>query len=409
MGSGGREHALGWRLASEADVHSAPGNPGLAGLGETHPVAVAETEGIVDLSRRIEPDLVVVGPEAPLIDGLADALRAAGQTVLGPDRAAARLEASKAFSKALMLRAGVPTAASATFTSADPASAFDYVRARFDQGVGVAVKASGAALGKGVVVCDRLEPALAAVESMLVAGDLGEAGREVVVEDRLVGREFSLLTLLNEQGFQSLPVAQDYKRLGDGDEGPNTGGMGSASPVPWLEPELVAEAERTVVAPVVAALGVPYRGVLFSGLMVVDGRPMCLEYNVRFGDPETQTVVRRCGAGFLEALLATARGEPIPPVETRPEAAVTVVVASPGYPATSTTGLPVEIGSLPDGVVAFHAGTRLGAAGLESAGGRVLGLSAVGPTLEAAREAAYAGVAAVRLDGAQRRADIGRF
>jgi phosphoribosylamine--glycine ligase len=405
LGSGGREHALAWKLAQEAQVVVAPGNPGAAEDAETQPVALGDVAAIVALAQRVSPDVVVVGPEDPLIAGVADALRESGFDTVGPGRQGARLEASKAWAKEAMARAGVPTAASRSFRQFAAAAA--YARSRFHEGQGVAIKASGAALGKGVVVCTDLEAAMEALERMLVHRELGEAGDEVVVEDRLIGQEFSLLTLVSDGRYLSLPVAQDHKRLLDGDEGPNTGGMGTFSPVDWVSEELVQATEDQVVAPILATVP-DYRGVLFSGLMVVDGRPKCLEYNVRFGDPETQSVVRRLGAGFTEALAAVAQGAPIPPIEVLDNAAVTVVLASAGYPGPYSKGTPITVGPLPEGVKLFHAGTALQDGRLVTAGGRVLGVSATGPIVREAAGKAYGAMESVRFDGRHYRTDIGR-
>lgn len=409
LGSGGREHALAWKLAQDADVFCAPGNPGIAQICSCFKVNLSSIEDVLRISGEIQPDLVVIGPEDPLIAGLADGLRSAGLAVFGPGKDAARLEGSKAFSKSLMAEVGVPTAQHETVQELEPA--LTYIAARFAAGRQVAVKASGAALGKGVVVCDNEDQAREAARMMLADRALGDAGATVVVEDRLVGREFSLLTIVSGRNLLSLPVAQDYKRIGDGDTGPNTGGMGSVSPVPWLDPALVQQAEDEVARPIINALadrGVDYRGVLFSGLLVQDGQPFCLEYNVRFGDPETQSVLRRLGSGFADALLAAARGEPISSIETLGHAAVSVVVASEGYPGSYEKGRPIQIDELPEGVVAFHAGTALQDGQLVTAGGRVAALSAVGKDVESARSAAYEAVHRFRFPGKTFRTDIGR-
>lgn len=408
VGGGGREHALAWKLSAECEVHCAPGNPGIADSATLWPVRADDPVGLIDLCGKISPDFVLIGPENPLIDGLGDALRAAGQFVVGPNRDGARLEGSKAFSKDAMERSGIPTAAYGSFTKAIEAHA--YVRDREATGRRVVVKASGAALGKGVVVCGSRAEATEAVERMLVHGEFGEAGRTIVIEDRLEGPEYSLLTLCTESGFRSLPVAQDYKRAGDGDVGPNTGGMGTHSPVSWVDDALVERTEQLVVRPLLRYLvsrGVAYRGVLFSGLMLVDGHPYCLEYNVRFGDPETQTVMMRLGAGLCEALRCVSRGEPVPPIEVRDGAATTVVVASQGYPGEIVKGRPIRLPQVPEGSHLFHAGTALEGDTLVTAGGRVLGASAYGPTPEAAREAAYRLAQGIEFEGAWFRNDIG--
>lgn len=403
VGSGGREHALAWKLAAECEVVATPGNPGIAQVAACLPGSPLE------VCRHVRPDLVVVGPENPLIDGLADRLRDEGYATVGPGASGARLEASKAFSKEVMARAGVPTAAFKTFT--DPHQAREFARERYEAGRQLAIKASGAALGKGVVVAETLAEALEAIESMMVDLELGEAGSTVVLEDRLVGREFSLLTLCSGTSIRSLPVAQDYKRALDRDLGPNTGGMGTYSPVSWLSDSIVERTVESVVRPALRALadaGIDYRGVLFSGVMVQDGRPFCLEYNVRFGDPETQSVVRRLGSGFPEALRATANGAAIPPIETLDNAVTTVVLASEGYPGNYPKGLPITVGAMPASCVLFHAGTAVEDGQLVTAGGRVMAVSATAPTLEASRAAAYEGVRAVAFDGMHYRTDIGR-
>ena len=401
VGSGGREHALCWKLAEEHEVVCSPGNAGIA-----QDVACVPSDDLVALARGF--DLVVVGPEGPLVEGLGDRLRAAGVAVYGPGAEGARLEASKAFSKGLMAEAGVPTAE--FFTFQDPDAALEYARNRFGEGRRVAVKASGNALGKGVVVCESLEEAEAAIRAMMVDRVFGEAGGTVVVEERLVGPEFSLLTIVGDGGFVSLPVAQDHKRAYDGDRGPNTGGMGTVSPAPWVTEAMIRETEARCVAPLLRALGrrgVAFRGTLFSGLLVQAGTPYCLESNVRFGDPETQSVVMRLGGGLGDALLAAATGEAIPPPEVRDNAAVTVVVASGGYPGPYPKGVPIEFGPLPEGAKLFHAGTALAGGEWVTSGGRVVGASAAGRTLSEAREKAYGAASAVRFEGAFFRGDIG--
>ena len=408
VGGGGREHALAWKLSQEDEVFSAPGNPGIAQIAETFPVRADNEEGMVALCEQIAPEVVLVGPENPLLAGLGDRLRARGVSVFGPSAAAAALEGSKAWAKEQMLVAGVPTAHHQSFRDFDAAVA--YAASRFDGGRQVAVKASGAALGKGVVVAQTHEEARDALEAMLVDREHGEAGATVVVEDALVGREFSLLALVSETEVRCLPVAQDYKRALDGDHGPNTGGMGSVSPVSWLTEDLVARAEREVIVPIVrhlAAQGLDYRGCLFAGLLVEDGTPYCLEYNVRFGDPETQSIVRRLGPGFAQAILDVAEGRPIGAIEVTRDAAVSVVVASGGYPGTIETGFPIDIGPMPEGVEIFHAGTASLDGCLVTAGGRVFAVSAVGSTVADARERAYAGGAQVGFAGAWCRRDIG--
>ncbi len=407
VGGGGREHALAWKLAQEAEVHVAPGNALIARELPCHAVGASDLAGIVSLAQRLAVDVVVVGPEDPLIAGLADVLMAAGLPCFGPSQAAAQLEGSKAFSKAIMREAGIPTADFGTFS--DPAAARAFAIARFDAGRQIAVKASGAALGKGVVVCDSREQALDAIEMMMVDRELGEAGQTVVLEDRLVGREFSLLTLVGGGGYFSLPIAQDHKRALDGDRGPNTGGMGTYSPVDWVRPEWIAETEARMVEPLIAAMkapGTPYSGVLFTGVMVDHDRPYCLEYNVRFGDPETQTVMARLGPGLSESLFAVARGHAPLPVATLDHAAITVVLASAGYPGAYQKGLPIELGAMPAGVQCFGAGVGEAEGQLITLGGRVLALTATGKTLAEARSLAYRAAEVVNFSGKMMRSDI---
>ncbi len=394
VGSGAREHALAWRLAHEGEVVVSPGNPGIA---LEHRCLPGDSESV---ARNERPDLVVIGPEDPLIAGLADRLRSEGFLVFGPGAEGARLEGSKAFSKAAMTEAGVPTSAHRTFGRGEDEAARTFIR-EFSQGC--VVKASGAALGKGVVVGVDVGTSLEGLETVR---SLGPAGEEIVVEERLDGPEFSLLTLCSEGGLLSLPVAQDYKRLLDGDEGPNTGGMGSYSPVPHVDDALVREVEDRAVRPILRWLadrGTRYRGVLFSGLMMHGGEARVLEYNVRFGDPETQSVVMRLGPGLLASLLACARGEAPTPIEVLPGAAVSVVLASRGYPGPPETGHPVRVGALPEESRAFYAGV---AEGLVNKGGRVLTLSARGATVTEARARAYAAVAAVDFPTGRYRSDI---
>ena len=408
VGGGGREHALAWKLAQEVEVFAAPGNPGMAEECDTFPTSASDHQGRAELARRLQADLVLVGPEDPLIAGIGDRLRGAGIHVFGPGADGAQLEGSKAFSKELMREAGVPTARFQSFRESGPAKTF--ARKLSEDGAGVVVKASGAALGKGAIVCAAVEEAEDAIDMMLTRRELGPAGDTIVLEERLDGPEFSLLTLANESGFVSLPVAQDYKRIGVGDTGPNTGGMGSYSPVPWVTPDLVSRAEERVVAPMLRLLGmkgIAFRGVLFSGLMLHGGVPHCLEYNVRFGDPETQSIMMRLGAGFAESLYRAARGEPIEPPAVLHDAAVTVVAASAGYPGPYERGKPIAVGALPQNAKVFHAGTTRAGMELLTNGGRVLAVTARGPTVEAARATAYEGLAAISFEGMQFRTDIG--
>lgn len=406
LGSGGREHALAWQLYREAEVHCAPGNPGTSKVATNHQVSLDDHLAVINLCQHVRPDLVVVGPEDPLIAGLGNALRTEGFLVFGPDAAGARLEGSKAYSKALMAKAGVPTARFRSFT--EPTSAEHFAKQLFAAGNGAVIKASGAALGKGVVVAEDLPQAVEAIRMML-SGGLGESGKEIVVEERLSGREFSLLTICSDQSFISLPVAQDHKRVGDGDTGPNTGGMGTFAPAPWVSDSMVRQTHDQVVAPMLRQLandGIRYRGVLFSGLLVQGDVPYCLEYNVRFGDPETQSVMRLIKSGLLDCLLSASAGGSLTDLSLSNSSAVTVIAASAGYPGTVRKGIPIDLPADEEQVVVFHSGTRMGESGLETNGGRVLGVSATGPTLEAARDDAYAFLRRISFEGMFYRSDI---
>jgi phosphoribosylamine--glycine ligase len=392
VGGGGREHALAWGLARSpglGELHAAPGNPGIAGLGSCHPVAADETRALVDLARSLAVELVVVGPEAPLVAGLADELRAARIAVFGPSAAAARIEGSKSFAKDVLHAAGVPTALE-----------LDVPRAP------CVVKADGLAGGKGVFVCETEEEL---AEALPRAGALGD---HLVVEELLEGREISLFALCDGRDAVPLAPAQDFKRLLDGDLGPNTGGMGSYSPVPWLEAAEVESLTETVHRPVLrelAARGAPFHGLLYAGLMLTDDGPRVLEFNCRFGDPETQAIVPRLRGDLLAALAAVAEGS-LDGVELDAggEVAVTVVLAAAGYPDAPELGTPVAgLGAAEaEGALVFHAGPALSEGSLVSAGGRVLGVTALGSSVSDAREQVYRAVERIELPGAQYRHDI---
>lgn len=410
IGSGGREHALAKKLLEEAQVIAAPGNPGIGQICKIFPVPTTDSSALVALAKAQAVDLVVVGPEDPLIAGLADQMREAGIATFGPASACARLEGSKAWSKELMVAAGIPTAQAMTFVDADAAKT--YTTNRFAQGIPVVIKADGAALGKGVTVAQTVEEALAAIHEAMVDQVFGAAGTTLVIEDRLVGKEFSLLTLCSGTEILSLPVAQDHKRIGDGDTGPNTGGMGTYSPVDWVTPKIVRETEDTVVRPLLnqlKSMGLDYRGVLFSGLMLTEKGPLCLEYNVRFGDPETQTVLNRIGAGFASALLACAKGEAIPPIEVLDNAVATVILASAGYPGSYEKGQEIRIeGELPQGAYLYHSGTADKGGVCVTAGGRVLGITQTADSIAEAIQGAYQAIGQVSFEGMQYRKDIGK-
>lgn len=411
VGGGGREHAIAWALHREAPgvrLLAAPGNPGTAQVATNLPIAATDLDGLVAAVAAHGVDFTIVGPEAPLALGLADRLRAAGHPVFGPNRAAAEIEASKAFSKAVMERAGVPTARSRTLT--DLAAALAYVEAHPEP---LVVKASGLAAGKGAIVCATRAEAREAVHAMLGEGRFGEAGRVVVIEEFMPGEELSLLAITNGTGIELLPAAQDHKRLGEGDTGPNTGGMGAYAPVALATPALLERARREVLEPTLrqlAAEGAPYNGVLYAGLMVgPDGGIRVVEFNCRLGDPETQVVLPLVEGGLLECLHRVARGEAPSALRVGTGAAVTTVLAARGYPDDPQKGAAIEIpATLPPGVTVFHAGTtRDGDGVLRASGGRVLNVTAVAPTFAAAQAASRAGAAAIRYDGKVFRGDIG--
>ncbi|MGH9091225.1 MAG: phosphoribosylamine--glycine ligase [Acidimicrobiales bacterium] len=412
VGSGGREHALAWTLGRAADVVVTPGNPGMPGVTpEGHRVTVTPAP-----AEEVEADLVVIGPEAPLVGGLADRLRARGRLVVGPGADGARLEGSKAFMKALLDEAGVPTARFGAFGSFEDARRF----LRTLPGPWV-VKTDGLAAGKGVLVAATIEEAEEDVAAKL-GGAFGEAGRRVVVEEGLSGPECSLMVLCDGRRVVPLAPAQDFKRLGDGDAGPNTGGMGALSPVPEVPADLVGELVYGAVEPLVAALrarDVDYRGVLYAGLMLTPDGPRVLEYNVRLGDPEAQVLLPRLAEDPVDVLAAVAEGRLSSVCDGElafaGDASVCVVMAAEGYPAGPRTGDPVRgldaTGQLEDpvaGVHVYHAGTRReGPDGpFVTAGGRVLGVTATGGSLDDARRAAYEGVARISWDGACYRRDV---
>ncbi len=394
VGSGGREHALAVALGRTADVVVTPGNPGIPGSTSQPP-------------EEIDADLYVIGPETPLVDGLADRLRAAGKLVFGPGADGARLEGSKAWMKEVLEEAGVPTAGYGAFTDVEPAVAF----LRTLPGPWV-VKTDGLAAGKGVLVTDSFDEAAADVAAKLSGTTFGDAGRRVVIEEWLDGPELSLLCVCDGRRAVALAPAQDFKRLSDGDAGPNTGGMGAYSPVPFVGPDVVAEVLERALQPTLAALtarGIDYRGALYAGLMLTSDGPKMVEYNVRFGDPEAQAVFPRYKGDLAELLAEAARGR----IETDPQfdqrAAVTVVLATEGYPLHPRTGDVIEglekADILPD-VTVFRAGVARGGDQWVTAGGRVLNVTGMGGDVAAARATAYEAVSAISWPGMHYRTDI---
>ncbi len=409
VGGGAREHALVRALSLDpavAGVHAAPGNPGIGELATLHHVDPLDGAAVAALAVRLGADLVVVGPEAPLVAGVADAVRAAGIPAFGPSAEAARLEGSKAFAKEVMAAAGVPTAAARVATTLE-----EVVAALDEFGAPYVVKDDGLAAGKGVVVTSERDEALAHA-----AACLAEPGGRVVIEEFLDGPEVSLFVLSDGADVVPLQPAQDFKRVADEDAGPNTGGMGAYSPLPWAPAGLVEEVVATVAVPTIAEMarrGTPFAGVLYCGLALTSRGVRVIEFNARFGDPETQVVLARLATPLAGVLLAAATGAlaTLPPLEWRDDAAVTVVVAAHGYPVTVRSGDPItgiaDAARLP-GVHVLHAGTALRDGVLVSAGGRVLSVVGTGADLTQARTAAYSGVERVALDGSHHRTDIAR-
>lgn len=393
LGGGGREHAIAWRLSiseSVSEVLALPGNPGIGECARLIPGDPNDAEEVVAAAKREGVELVVVGPEAPLIAGVADALQRTGVNVFGPVAAAAQIEGSKAFAKRLMRQVGVPTAEFAVCT--DLGAAEEYIQEFTARGREVVVKASGAALGKGVIVCDNASEAVEAARRMLVEGEFGEAGATIVIEERLKGRELSLFAICNGKDYALLPCAKDYKRLNDGDKGPNTGGMGAFSPVDGVSAAQLDALGRAFIAPIIHhfhRVGTPYVGVLYAGLMLTPMGPFALEYNARFGDPEAQAILPRLRGDFGALLLSAALGEALPALEVEPRHSVVVVVAARGYPGTYPKGLSLPRLEIAPGVLLFHAGTREQDGQVVSSGGRVLNVVALADTREEAVRSVY--------------------
>ena len=413
VGGGGREHALAWKIAQSPQLRrlvAAPGNPGIARHAECVAVKDSEIDDLVALAKRESADLIVVGPELPLSLGLADRLREAGLAVFGPSQAAARLESSKAFSKDLMARYGIPTARFDIFQ--DGAAARCFCR---ELGAPLVVKADGLAAGKGAIVCRTLDEADAALRLCLEDGAFGAAGRTVVVEEFMEGEEASFFVVTDGTSALPFQAAQDHKTIFDGDRGPNTGGMGAYSPAPVMDAVAERRVMEEIVTPTIAAMakeGAPYSGVLFVGLMFTKDGPRVVEFNCRFGDPECQAILPRLDEDILPLFDAVARGRGLPAsLSWRPESSVCVVLASRGYPAAPKVGDPIsgldEAGTLP-GVNVFHAGTARRDGGLVTAGGRVLGVQALGPEIRSSIARAYEGVDRIRFDGMQLRRDVGQ-
>ena len=417
IGSGGREHTLAWKIKQSPncdDLFVAPGNAGTAEIATNLPIGVNDFEEIANAIKSNNIQLVVVGPEDPLVKGLRDYLESredlpSGLGIVGPGQAGAQLEGSKHFSKSFMERHGIPTANAKTFARNQVEDAITYLKQSEPPFV---LKADGLAAGKGVIITESVDSAVVAITEMLGEGKFGEASDKVLIEQYLDGIEMSTFVLTDGEGFVVLPEAKDYKRIGEGDQGPNTGGMGSVSPVPFADETFQKKVQERVILPTLDGLksdGIPYTGFLFIGLMNVDGEPYVIEYNVRMGDPETQVVLPRIETDFLDLLVAagskTLKGKSI---QVSPETAVTVVMASAGYPGSYEKGKPIIVDSQGEGSIVFHAGTQLEKEGLVTSGGRVLAVTGMGPNITAALESAYAGVSAISWEGHQFRRDIGQ-
>jgi phosphoribosylamine--glycine ligase len=411
VGSGGREHALAWRLGQSKQLSKlfiAPGNPGTAQEGTNVDIADDDIAGLVKFAKDQKIDLVVVGPEDPLAKGLVDALNEAGIKAFGPVKAAAALEADKAFAKEIMRANAVPTAEGRTFHSFKDAKA--YIASR---DMALVVKATGLAKGKGVFVCDEPADAINAAEKIMEGGIFGEAGKSIIVEEKLKGQEASILAFVDGRNIYVMESAQDHKPIGDGDTGPNTGGMGAYSPAPIVTEKIMVQIEREVLVPTLDGMnrqGSGYRGVLYAGLMLTAGGPKVLEYNARFGDPETQPILMRLGSDLLEVMLAVCDGT-LDKVTLRwdPRPAVCVVMASGGYPGSYEKGKVIsgiEVAEKAEGVKVFHAGTAMKDGELVTSGGRVLGVTALGKTIKEAQEKAYEATKVISFEGAYYRKDI---
>lgn len=412
IGSGGREHALAWSIASSPltdRLWCAPGNAGIADVAECVPIGAEDIDAIVTFAKEHSVDLVVIGPEAPLVEGLADRLKAEGIKAFGPSAAASMLEGSKGFMKDMLAKYGIPTAAYRRFTDADAARA--YVR---DQGAPIVVKTDGLAAGKGVTVAMTVDEAIAAIDGAMVDGVFGTAGAEIVIEEFMEGEELSFFALCDGSNALPLASAQDHKAVSDGDKGPNTGGMGAYSPAPVYTPEVERRVMDEIINPLMAGMkaeGCPYQGVLFAGLMITDKGPRVIEFNVRFGDPECQVLMMRLKSDLVPALLASCDGV-LDSFDLRwsDETALTVVMAAKGYPGSYRKGTVIggleEAGRV-EGVTVFHAGTKKDADGhIVSAGGRVLNVTATGRTVAEARQRAYEAVSRIDWPDGFCRSDI---
>ena len=411
VGSGGREHAIAWKLAQSKNIGSlyiAPGNPGTARCGENVNISAGEIDRLVDFACEKDVGLAVIGPEDPLAAGIIDALQAQGIKAFGPSGAAAQLEADKAFAKEIMRANSIPTAEARTFDRYQDAKA--YIASRDEP---VVVKAAGLAKGKGVFVCDDPADGILAAEKIMLKGIFGPAGDKVIVEDKLLGQEASILAFVDGHNIYIMESSQDHKPIGDGDTGPNTGGMGAYSPAPVVTEDLMKQITREILVPTVDGMnrhGTPYKGVLYAGLMITAGGAKVLEFNVRFGDPETQPILMRLKGDLLEIMLAVCDGRlGEMTLQWDERCAICVVMASGGYPGSYEKGKLIsglDEAEEMDNVVVFHAGTAEKDGNIITAGGRVLGVTALGETVQQAKKTAYNAVDKIKFDGAYCRRDI---
>ncbi len=418
IGNGGREHALAWKLGQSVKVDQvfvAPGNAGTARDAENVDIAATDIPGLIQFAKDQAIDLTVIGPEAPLVAGLADAMDAAGLKVFGPSQSAAELEGSKVFCKNLLHTANIPTASYQTFRSGDDAAR--YIKDRFtepNEPVNVVVKADGLAAGKGVIVCDTRSDALEAIDRIASRREFGEAGNELIIEEKLTGQEASVLAITDGETIVTLPAAQDHKPANDGDTGPNTGGMGAYCPTPIVDDELMTRIESDVLVPIVHAMKRarrPFKGVLYAGLMLTPAGPKVLEFNVRFGDPECQPLLMRLQTDLFDVLEAAADGRlgEIGPLQWDDRPSICVVMASEGYPGDYEKGREItglENADALQDVKVFHAGTDVADQQVVTNGGRVLGVTAMGHTISQAKLQAYTAVKEIRWRGAWCRKDI---
>ncbi len=416
IGSGGREHALVWKLLQSpriAKVYCAPGNAGIAEIAETVPIRATDIEALLKFASGESIGLTVVGPEQPLIDGIADRFEAAGLKIFGPSRTAAELEGSKIFAKSFMRKYGIPTAEFRTFAADQRFDAERYIN---EVPVPIVVKADGLAAGKGVTICDSKERALETVELMMGRKMLGDAGANIVIEEYLVGEEASVFAITDGTEFVTLTPAQDHKRILDNDQGKNTGGMGAYAPAPVVSPDLLEQIRRSIIRPVLTGMrkeGRPYKGCLYVGLMITETGPKVVEFNCRFGDPETQVVLPLLDGDLAELLLGAVDGPLMKQPAAKPLTAVCVVIASRGYPDDYEVGKQIvglDAAAMDREVMVFHSGTRRVRESLVTAGGRVLGVTAVGSErdLEGTIGRAYRAVEQITFDGAYYRSDIGK-